>query len=261
MPITLTLFEHDKLCHGFTWTVDDEDLLAEQIACMALGQSRHVQKILAGANLKQPVTSEGAAAGAIGLLTVAKGDEAWHRDGWIFQAMSWIAANRASPGGLIRSPQMILALKGFDGLQLEINKDTGKVTAAVIFEDKATDNARATIRDGVWPEFSSINGGDRENVLMSEVTALLQTHPGIDPDSAIENILWKSVRHYRVSITVGATHSSEAGRLRLFKGYDEIIEGAVKKRRSETFYVENLRAWMATLADKAIAAVHAKAML
>lgn len=255
MSINLTPFSHESLCHGNTWAVADELVLAQQIARVALGQSRHVQKILAGASLGAPPTTSNAAAGAIELLTVAKGEDPWHRDGWIFQVLSWVAAHRAAPGGIIRAPHMILAHKGFDGLQLEVEKE--KVTAAIIFEDKATDNARSTIRDDVWPEFTAMEAGDRENVLTAEVTALLATQPNIDPDIAIENVIWKNVRQYRISITVGDSHSDEAGRRRLFKGYDKIAAGENQRRRGETLHVRNLRKWMQGLADQAIAAVHA----
>lgn len=254
MPITLQSFEHTNLCHGRIWTVVDEDLLAQQIACVALGQSRHAQKILAGANLAPPPTSESAAHGAIALLTVT-GVDPWHRDGWMFQVMSWIAARLADPNAIIRYPHMILAHKGFDGLSLKVDEKTDKVVAAVIFEDKASDNPRTTIRDEVWPDFLQLEKGDRENVLVAEVTSLLETQRDIDPDSAIENVIWKSIRKYRVSITIGATHTNEAGRRRLFKNYDEVVEGDLDRRHGETFYVESLRPWMAILAGKAIAAV------
>lgn len=254
MSITLTPFVCGNLCHGSTWAVKDQDVLAEQIARVALGQSRHVQKILAGANLGPRLTTTNAVSGAIALLTVA-GDDPWHRDGWLFQAMSWIAANLSAPGGIIRSPHMILAHKGFDGLQLELDERTGTVLAAIIFEDKATDNPRDTIREDVWPEFSKFESGDRENVLTAEVAALLETLPGVDPDIAIQNIIWKEARHYRISITVGDTHAVDAGRLRLFQGYDTIAVGPLKRRRGETFHVHNLRQWMESVASKAIAAV------
>lgn len=248
-----------SLCHGSTWTVVDEDLLADQIARIALGQSRHVQRILAGANLAAPSTTDSAASAAIDLLTVANGVDPWHRDGWIFQAMSWIAAIKAAPGGIIRSPQMILAHKGFDGLQLEVDISTGVVTAAIIFEDKATDNPRATIRDDVWPEFSKLEAGDRENVLVADVIALLQTQSNIDPDLAIENIIWNKARSYRISITVGDTHADTGGRRRLFKGYNENVADPIQRRRGETFHINNLRQWMAALALKAIASVQSRA--
>jgi hypothetical protein len=250
----LTPFAHGELCYGWSWTVQDEALLADQIARVALGQARHVAKILAGAQLAPPQTSAAAAAAAIAMLTVVGSDPS-HRDGWMFQVMSWIAANRATPGAIIHPPHMILAHKGFDGLQLEVHRETRCVVAAIIFEDKATENPRDMVRDKVWPEFAKLEAGERENVLAAEVIALLERQPNIDVDNAIQNIIWKQARHYRVSVTVGDGHCDEAGRQRLFKVYDAVAVGAVRRRRSETFLIPELRAWMAQLAERAIAAV------
>lgn len=257
MSILLTPFAHGELCHGSTWAVQDEGKLADQIAYVALGQSWHVQRIMAGANLGPAPNTKSAAISALALLTVA-GEDPWHRDGWMFQVMSWIAAHTAKPGGVIRSPHMILAHKGFDGLQLEMDNETGAVGAVIIFEDKATDNPRETIRKEVWPDFKQLEDGDQENVLTAEVSGLLQTLPDVDPDVAIQNIIWKQARHYRVCITVGDSHSSAAGRLRLFRDYDTVAIGTAQKRRAETFHVKHLRGWMNDLAVKAIAAVHTK---
>ena len=153
MAIVLTNFSDGTLCQGCAWTVADEVELAKRIALVALGQSRHVAKILSGISAIPPITTASTRAAAIKLLTVRPGAESWHRDGWLFQTMSWLAASQANPSALIRAPHMILAHKGFDGLQLELDAGTGAVSAAVIFEDKATDNPRETIRDEVWPEF------------------------------------------------------------------------------------------------------------
>lgn len=254
VAISLTPFEHGDLCRGNTWAVEDENLLASQIARVALGQSRHVQKILAGANLTPVSSTARTAEGAISLLTVT-GADPWHRDGWMFQAMSWIAANQANPNAITRAPHMIHAHKGFDGIQIEVNKSTGSVDAVVIFEDKATDKPRDTIREDVWPEFSGFEGGSRENVLTAEVTALLQTQPDVDPDSAIDKLIWGNTRRFRVSITVGDTHANDAGRERLFKGYESTVPGPVHKRGGETFYVKNLRGWMANIAEMTIAII------
>jgi hypothetical protein len=155
---------------------------------------------------------------------------------------------------------MILAHKGFDGLQLEIDTSNGFVTAAVIFEDRATDNPRDTIRDEVWPDFKLLEAGERENVLSADVSALLITRPDIDADRAIENIIWKQIRRYRVSITVGATHASPEGRQRLFRGFDDIASGDVQRRRGEILHIEQLRPWMASLAAAAISAINAMAV-
>jgi hypothetical protein len=260
MPVVLTPFTEGTLCHGCAWTIGDIPQLAQHVAQVALGQSRHVAKILAGVNVAPPPTSQSMRAAAINLLTVPAGSDPWHRDGWIFQTISWLAAHRANPTAIIRAPHMILAHKGFDGLQLDIDTSNGLVTAAVIFEDKATDNPRRTIREEVWPDFQLLEAGERENVLSADVSALLIARPDIDADKAIENIIWKQIRHYRVSITVGATHASPAGRKRLFDGYDQIAVGDVQRRRGEILLVHQLRPWMSSLATTAISTLNAMAI-
>ncbi|ESX56206.1 hypothetical protein X761_12715 [Mesorhizobium sp. LSHC424B00] len=190
-----------------------------------------------------------------------QGADPWHRDGWMFQAMSWIAAHRATPGGVISFPHLIQAHKGFDGLQIEYDPATGRVTAAIVFEDKATSNPRDTIRDDVWTDFKALEAGDRENVLVADLTALLRTRPGIDADAAVETIIWKETRRYRVCITIGEAHATAEGRGRLFEGYNDIAPGHVGRRRGETLVIQNLRPWMEQLAQKAIAVVRSREQL
>lgn len=60
MTINLTPYEHASLCYGNTWVVADEHVLAQQIARVALGQSRHVRQILAGASLGVPASTKNA---------------------------------------------------------------------------------------------------------------------------------------------------------------------------------------------------------
>ncbi len=251
MSISRTPFAHGQLVTGGAWIVTDENLLAETIARVALGQSRHVQKILAGINLSAPPSTANTVAGAIKLLTVT-GTDPWHRDGWMFQVMSWIAANIDTPNGIIRSPHMIRAHKGFDGIQLQLDV-AGEVGAVVIFEDKATGDPRRIINTEVWKDFREFEQGHEEHVLTAEVSSLLQTCAGIDVDKAIEKVIWNKTRRYRVCITVGDTHATPAGRLRLFADYDTVTPGALEKRRGETFHIASLRNWMDALAIKAIA--------
>jgi len=115
VTLTLAKTDHGDLCHGWSWTVANEDELAERIARVALGQYRHVAKILSGAGVPGPAATAEQAKAAIKLLTRGKNEEPWHRDGWIFQAISWIAANQAPSGALTRAPHIRRADKGFDG--------------------------------------------------------------------------------------------------------------------------------------------------
>jgi len=252
MPIKLTPININPLIHGYTWEITNEQMLAEQIARVALGQARHVEKILNATAGATPVLIDGALSAAAAMLTVAPGADPWHRDGWMFQIMSWVAAHKAGKMSLINTPQMILAQKGFDGLEIQFNSD-GSINAAIIFEDKATDKPRETIRKLVWPEFVEYESGREANLLVSEVTSLLEKRHGIDVDDVIRKVIWKDARSFRVSITAGKSHQTDKGRNRLFKDYDKTIPGNVSRRRGETLYVKDLRSWMDGIANKALA--------
>jgi hypothetical protein len=261
MPISLTSFEKHDEFFGYSWQVDDEAELARQVAVIALGYSHHVRKILLNTNVLMPGTAWDNIPSALELLTVEGGDPS-HRDGWVFQAISWIAALKLSPTAVIATPHMQHADKGFDGLQLEIDAKTSKVSSAIIFEDKATANPRNTIirKDkGVWKEFSDLESGTRNAFFTSKVVALLKSETMLEPDSAIETIIWKEARKYRVSITVTEEHSTFSGRKRLFKGYEDVVIGDTDRRRAETLNIDDLRPWFHLIAEKAKLAVISEA--
>ena len=253
MPITLTPFPEKDCYFGNAWQVVDEEELARQIAVIALGYSHHVQKILQGTGVYDAHYPVAGVASAIQLLTV-DGDDPAHRDGWLFQAMSWIAAIQADRSAIMAAPHMQHADKGFDGLQIEIDSVTGRVKCAVVFEDKATINPRQSITrtdGGVWNEFRELENGVRSGFFTAQVVAVVRTEKNLDPDEAIREVVWKEARRYRLSITVNAKHSDEEGRKKLFRGYDDVVSGDLNRRRAETFYQDDIRNWLSSLADKA----------
>jgi hypothetical protein len=256
MTLTLTQIDHQHLCHGWTWAITDEDALAERVARVALGQYRHVKKIISSGNIAGPSASADHAAAAIKMLSVQPGEDPWHRDGWIFQTISWIAAHQGGHGVATRPPHILKAHKGFDGMQLELSDDGRSVEAVIVFEDKATDSPRKTIREDVWPGIAALEAGERITELTHETTAMLEAqlrfNPDLNVDAAIANILWKEARRYRVSITVGDTYLKDNARARLFKGFDQHAPGEVKRRRAETIYVPALRKWMEAFAQRTI---------
>lgn len=247
MPIQLLPTNHGTLVHGANWVVYDEIRLATLIAKVALGQAGHVSKILDGIGEVQTTAQNDVITSAIQMLTIQNDEDPWHRDGWMFQVMSWIAGRIANPKAISNPPQMILAQKGFDGIQLEFDQLTG-ISAVIIFEDKATDNARSTICNKVWPEFKTIENGSNTNVLVAEVTGLLERQPSVDAYDVISKVIWKEVRNYKVSITIGNEHHSDEGYSALFKGYDIAVSGDIKRRRGDTLYVAALRPWMEHIA-------------
>lgn len=259
MTLTLEKVSSPDLCDGSEWVVADRDALAEHVARIAVGQYRHVAKILLGEGATAAAITQSAKADAITLLTRKKDEEPWHRDGWLFQAISWIAAHSAS-GVAIRAPHLIKAHKGFDGLKLELS-DAGEVTAVIIFEDKATEHPRDTIREKVWPGIAKLEQGERTNELSQEVSSLLEaqlkTFPELDVDAAVQQIIWKEARRYRIAITVDKPHSTAKKRKGLFKDYDTYAPGDITRRGAETMCLPDLRPWMQTFADKVIAKIKA----
>ena len=254
MPISFRPIRNGNHWTGYDWSIDSDQELAELVARIALGQYRHVLKILAETGLagSAPATTE--LEGARQLLTAPKGSDPFHRDGWLFQTISWIAAHIQDNTSLIAPPHMQHAEKGFDGLHVLIDEDTQAVRSVVICEEKATSNPRAMIRDQVWKEFVDLEAGSRDNLLASIVCTLLATRPELDPDQAIQQVLWKEVRAFRVAITVDDLHGTVDGRKRLFKGYSKKVSGRVTRRRAETLHLDDLRGWMKHLANKALKA-------
>lgn len=250
MPITFTAIGNKDDWSGSSWTIADDDELSTLVAKVALGQARYVRRVLKETGFPVPDPKETELAGAVKLLTANNPKEPWHRDGWLFQVMSWIAANLQNPGSLIAPPHMIHAHKGFDGIHVTVDPKTSEVTSVVICEEKATDNARDMVTR-VWKEFGGIQNGDRDNELAAEVTRLLETAKDVDVDAAVETIVWKNARHYRVSITIGDDHNHAAGQKKLFDGYSDVVDGGIVRRRSEVLYVKEMRKWMADIAEAA----------
>lgn len=251
MPISFRPIRSGKQWCGCDWSIDDDDKLAELVARIALGQHRHVRRILDETDCGMIPLAQNELMGARRLLTVPTGSDPFHRDGWLFQVIAWIAAHLQDRASLIAPPHMQHADKGFDGLHVHIDEKTQTVRSVVICEEKATQRPRETIRNEVWKEFAHLETGEQDNLLIARVSTLLETRSDLDADQAIQQIFWKKTRAFRIAITVGDRHDNEAGRKRLFKGYEEVVNGKVSRRRAETLHLDDLRRWMNRIARKA----------
>lgn len=255
MPLCFTKIADGRAWRGSTWAVTDEDELAKMIALVAVGQATIVEHILQETGCVGPrcVATVGRQ-GAYNLLSVRDGRSAAHRDGWMFQVISWIAAHlqmhNAHDRALIRPPHMIHAEKGQDGLIIEYFDDD--IARVVICEDKASKSPRNQIRRKVLPDFEYYETGARDNELVAAVTSVLRHHDVKDVDSTVENILWEEKRAYRVAATVNLNDVAPHARSRLFKGYAKSVTGDVWRRRVEIMPLAELRDWMATIAKKAV---------
>lgn len=220
------------------------------VARILLGHFLHVEKILKKLKPSYKAITGQAAKEAKARLIVKKGTDPWHRDGLVFQAISWVAAHQASraKSSVFSLPHMIPAHKGFDGLEVELTTKK-KLLCLVVFEDKATERPRDTIRNDVWPDIEALHLGQRQTELMQELTALLQRANVSDPDAVIEAVVWKQVRKFRVSITGTEGQDQQAGFEKLFKGFDAVTPGLDQPgRRAEVFCHSDIRKWMRAFA-------------
>ncbi|MBP2489138.1 hypothetical protein JOH50_004865 [Rhizobium leguminosarum] len=247
MPITFTPISRASEWSGNSWTISSDDELAKLVAQVALGQSHFAKRVLVETGFRPSSPGSTTLQGAVKLLSASDPKKPYHRDGWLFQVISWIAAHLQQPGGLIMEPHMIHAHKGFDGVHVHLDGVTGHVERVTICEEKATQNPRNMITR-IWKEFEEMERGDSDHRLLSEVIMILRLGSGIDVDKAIENLIWKNRRGYRVSITV----PTKADYLELFEGYDTAVAGDVSKRGSEVLPLTNMRDWMAAVSAKAI---------
>lgn len=254
MPISFKPIEEKDSWFGAAWSVDDEDELASIIARVAIGQSRVAERILKATSSSHVNYPKSGYDAARQLLTVKSGEKPYHRDGWVFQVISWVAAHQSYKNAYIRAPQMIKADKGLDGFLIE--NDSKGISKAVILEDKATENPRNKIKNSVLPEFETFEKGERDNELIASVVSLLERSGCADPDSVVAEILWDEKRAYRIAVTVGDSHSTQTGLRSLFKDYDVSVVGDRSKRRGDILHQNSFRNWIDILSKKAIAIIN-----
>lgn len=81
--------------------------------------------------------------------------------------------------------------------------------------------------------------------------------PELDIDAAVETILWEEARHYRVAVTVRDVHDDDGEREALFKGFEKVAPGRLKRRQAETMCIPDLRKWMRRFAARTIRQIEA----
>ena len=242
---------------GRSWEPLDLEALASMVALLALGQCSHVERLLRSSAVAEAIPADYAITAAIKSLSVTTGRDPWHRDGWVFQLVSWLAAVEES-SAITRAPQMDQASKGFDGFQIEVDSKTGSIIRAVVFEDKATSSPRDTVRDKIWPEFADIEAQNRHPAIAVEISALLK---GIVTDAEIPDAVDRILRDpeglaYRASVTT-RNHATLQDYGGLFDGFENAVPGHRRRRRANVLEVSDLRTWVDDLCARAVAILEA----
>ncbi|BBI21799.1 hypothetical protein EKJ_26460 [Qipengyuania flava] len=264
-PLNTAECEIDANCTGERWQVDDDSQLAGLIAIIAMGQAAQASHILTQLLPAAPAfTTPELSAEAKIKLTVQEqkqtpriGYPRWQRDGFIFEAISWIAARQVyGKSAYMKDPHVSTTSQGLDGLMLELSGDKTQIDWTTVFEDKCSDDPVSTFKYKVIPAFRDRHENKRSAEIIAAATALLG-RAGIDDGAAAQlaaAVTDRTKRRYRAAFAVTTALDSEDGRKELFAGYNEIGDIDQAQRLGACLVVPpKLREWFDQLAGLAIA--------
>jgi hypothetical protein len=264
-PLLTKAVPIDDSCIGDRWSAQDEIQLARLIAIIAMGQAAYAAHILKELLAAAPAfTHHDLCHEAKVRLTVQEkkttprtGYPRWQRDGFMFEAISWIAARQAhGDGALLKDPHVSATSQGLDGLMIELADDKSDLVATTIFEDKCTDDPRETFLQKVMPALLDRHQNKRSAELVASASALLRM-AGIDEGAAANlaaAVMDRARRRYRAAFALPVDHDTQKARQALFKGYDALTGIQAKQRIGASLLVDGkVRDWCDALAARTVA--------
>jgi hypothetical protein len=278
MPISLTP-DKTKAFNFSEWSISNgkREKLVEILAYLYLKQEENAQRVIDALEPKVRRNHGKIAESVIRKLTAPKqvdveatrsgtdkekeaaqkriDSSIWHRDGLLFQHISWIVAKQAMPDGYMTSPHVRQADKGFDGFIIELDESQKKIDRVILCEDKASEDPRPLIRKNVWPEIKSIINGDRDDEIIADIVTLLKGIPAIDAESAVDEIFWEGARHFRVSIATGEDNRKSKSFAHIVNGFDGVVAGTIEKRVAGVLPFDDVRIGLDLLAQEVIVKV------
>jgi hypothetical protein len=174
-----------------------------------------------------------------------------HRDGLLFQHISWLAARIQYPEAEATAPHVRVADKGFDGFLIERPNGTA-ISRMILCEDKASTNPRPIITGQVWPEILAILDGQKDREIVAAVMALLSNLPLAEREEIIGATIWSKVKHFRVALAAGGDQIKNESYLHLFDGFEKQAAGHVSIRLAEVMPMPDVRAYLEDVALKVV---------
>ena len=256
MPIQLDSQDCKHHCLKYLWSIKDDPAFVRCIAQLALGQHRHVIRVLQGLGATNNAYSIGKSEveDLIKRLGQNKPGQVENRDGWLFQLISWVAlAIQSNQTTFIDPPHPMESQKGFDGLCISVSQGNNSLDYVMVTEDKATDSPRSVFRNEVLPEIKRIEGGETNSQLRSRVSVLVSLAVTDEKtrESALQAALWQNILRFRTCFATDADGLPK--RVELFKGYADAAPGVIERRQGDVLIVNDLRPWFEDLAKKVIA--------
>ncbi|MBS7671496.1 hypothetical protein [Croceicoccus gelatinilyticus] len=248
-------------CLGSVWTVADPDELAEVCAQILIGRALHAAMILDGVHPAgtPPIVSAALKEKLRLELHPQTDPKIWHRDGLLFEIISWVAARlTATVDDAISDPHLKATNQGTDCVKVTIDPGTRTLTRATVYEYKCTTNWRQLFSQDVLAAFREYVSGERDNQLAQAAITLL-IGLGFTPQErnvAYDELIRTRPLAFQASLTVAPSGFTAEQRLALFSGYDTIA-GDVTTRGGDTMPLDDVRAWFEDFSGRVWARIEA----
>lgn len=275
MPLLVDSVEKSPTCILSSWTVESDDSLVTAIAWLYVQKQAHaiaiIQELAPGfaAFIGKEIDN------AIDTLRYKTSDlvqelgstdekvrnkakrtletRMSHRDGLLFQHISWIAARLQYPNAEATPPHVREADKGFDGFLIQHTPGQLALSQVILCEDKASSSPRGLVTGKIWPDIKAIIAGYKDREIAAAVGALLSNVPPADREAILAATVWDRAKHYRVALAAGNDQIKNGSYLHLFDGYENQALGDVKIRLGEVMPMPAVRPYLEELAAKVIA--------
>ncbi len=248
-------------CLGSVWTVADADALAEVCAQILIGRALHAAMILDGVHPAgtPPIVSAALKEKLRLELHPQTDPKIWHRDGLLFEIISWVAARLTATGDdAISDPHLKATNQGTDCVKVTIDPAARTLTRATVYEYKCTTNWRQLFSQDVLAAFREYVSGERDNQLAQAAITLLVAL-GFTPEernAAYDELIRVRPLAFQASLTVAPSGFTADQRLALFTGYDAIA-GDIAIRGGNTMPLDDVRAWFAAFSTRVWARIEA----
>lgn len=279
MPIEITSTANEPICTLSQWVVAHEPAFIEAIAWLYVQRQSHATAVIKKLNPGITYFVGKEIDNAIEALRYKTADIAAdlqsadpeikakaakklaarvsHRDGLLFQHISWLAARIQYPEAEATAPHVRVADKGFDGFLIERPTDTSAISRVILCEDKASTNPRPIVTGQVWPEILAILDGQKDREIVAAVMALLSNLAAAEREEIIGATIWNRVKHFRVALAAGADQLKDGSYLHLFDGFEQQAAGDVSLRQAEVMPMPEVRAYLEDVAQKVVGRLNA----
>ncbi|MBX3447891.1 MAG: hypothetical protein KF765_14160 [Parvibaculaceae bacterium] len=278
MPVSVKSFS-SRECDFAEWSINKRNRhkLVEIIAFLYLRQEENAQRVINALEPRRRIPKGNVAENVVRKLTAPRQNDVdlartgsteeraaakrrieisiIHRDGLLFQHISWVVARMAMPAAYMTAPHVRQADKGFDGFIIELDEAKSGIGRIVLCEDKASITPRKLISSSVWPDVEAIRRGDRDDEILADLVTLLKSVDDIDVEAAVDEIFWEEVREFRVAVATGENRRKSGSFLHIVAGFETVAGGPLESRTAGVLPFDDVRAGLAILAEDVAAKV------